>query len=185
MFAIYAARELGASEIVSLEPNPHTFAVLRENVNASGPGRGRIALHNAAVTFAGGNVQMLIKDNNKTSVDSSIVFRPAGLDEPTHLIDVPSVSIADAINDHCDFLKFDAEGIEYDVLLHDVINPARVSQIVAEVHSIDQQPQQFYRLVNNLNERGYTAYDTDRQPLSKSDIEAIGRERSTLIMHFS
>lgn len=185
MFAIYAMRKLGASRVDSFEPNPYTFEVLQENISTADPKQACIAIHPVAVTLDGKPAQILVKDNNKTSVDSSVVHRPANLDEPYHLVDVKVLPIAQALQNGCDLLKFDAEGIEYDVLQHETVTPARVREIVTEIHYIDQQPQRFRDLVNTLLARGYTAYDEGRTKLSPQDIDAIARVRSALTMHFA
>ena len=120
-FAVLAAR--AGARVVAYEPHPDTFRHLERNT-AGLDVRCRQA---ALVARAGeGSARLSVSD----AADTHHRVGGAGA-----VLEVPAVSLADAIGEHCDLLKLDVEGEEFALLLgaaDDVL--ARVLRIACEVH---------------------------------------------------
>jgi FkbM family methyltransferase len=183
LFAIYAMLKLPASEILCVEPNPYSFDILRWNIGAANKHGVAISLVPFAIAAQEGPVKMYLSENCNTSLGSSILIPPG---EPYLAVDVTAVTIAEAIRDHCDFLKLDAEGIEYDVLQNAIIIPSRVGEIAVEIHDISRQPDRFCAMFNTLLERGYSAFTTDGMAFTIDDVHEAkaGSKSKTMILHF-
>ena len=183
LFAIYAMLKLPASEILCVEPNPYSFEILSSNIAAAKKHGVRISLIPSAIAVEKGPVQMYLPEKCKTSIGSSILEPPG---EPYRTVNVSAITITEAIQDGCYFLKLDAEGIEYDVLQNAIIVPSKVREIAVEIHEIGRQPDRFYALVNTLFQRGYFAYTTDGTAFTIKDAYEVTADpkRTTMVLHF-
>jgi len=189
LFAIYAMLRLNVAEIRCFEPNPFSFKILSANIAATNNPGTKVNLYPHAVAETNGFVQMLLPENNLTSIGSAII--PDGVTaidrRICRVIRVPAISIAEAIRNECDLLKLDAEGIEYDVLRNSVITPARVREVAVEVHEVNRQPQRFRELIQSLIERGYSVFGSNRKALSMKDTQDMLQcdKINNTVLHFA
>jgi FkbM family methyltransferase len=141
-FALLASRAVGVKgKVVAFEPDSENYALLRDNVARNGclnvtaervavAGQsGRVTLHHAA---EGGGFHTLHANRLPGSRSAE---------------EVDALSLKDLFErhgiTHCDLLKVDCEGAEYDILLG-LPNDcwARISKVVMEYHGIDRDTAQ-------------------------------------------
>ena len=110
MYTLIAARLVGPSgRVISFEPTPRTFAILRDNIQINGLlETGRVELHRVAITDRVGTARLGVHAAN--SGHNSLF--PEGPD--LQLIDVATTSLDAALADlaRVDVVKIDAEGAE-------------------------------------------------------------------------
>lgn len=145
-FAVWAARA-GAS-VDAYEPHPETFEWLRRNTDGLEVRCVRAAV--VAVAPAEGGVAL---EAGSASDTHHAVGDPSG---GGRSIEVPAVSLADAIGEGCDLLKIDCEGAEFDLL---GATPAealrRARRIACEVHDWRGDPGE---LEGRLGEAGFVVW---------------------------
>lgn len=134
VFSLWA-EQLGA-QVTAFEPEPRTFASLVTNVE----GRRISAKQAALVAEAGPEARLYLSDVRSTrhtllgkEIESGAPLR--------NFVDVPTVTLADAVGSECDLLKLDCEGAEFDALLRaddEVLRRAR--RIILEFHRIAGSP---------------------------------------------
>lgn len=132
-FAIAAARRDPATRVHAYEASPSTAAWLSRNVVANGLDD-RITAHHVAVAGRRGTIEFA--DNDGGSSLNGLTA-PVG---STHLVQVPSITLGDAIAEaggHVDVVKIDTEGAEYDmVLASEPASWAGVERVVMEYHDV-------------------------------------------------
>jgi FkbM family methyltransferase len=118
------------SRIMSFEPDPETFQVLRENVQ--GNQLHDVALHNIALWHERGTVSFYVPENGVGLLQmSTSSARMQGRE-----IRVPSQRLSDFIESPIDLLKLDVEGAEHQVV-GDLVESGRlkeVRQMIVEYH---------------------------------------------------
>jgi FkbM family methyltransferase len=118
------ALEQGAGKIVTYEPEPDNFRMLK--INSEGK---PIEIHNKAITRDGRDVMLNVKTSGHTG-GHSIVY-----DGPTrdHLI-VPSEAFKDVVHRvQPQVIKIDCEGAEYEFDMPDTF-PDSVQYVTMEIH---------------------------------------------------
>ena len=154
LFAIYMLR-LGAGEVCCYEPNPASFAMLRRNLAEYRNERhARIETINAAVCAEQGMVRLFVP---RSSVSAHVMPKSYVLLDPD-CVDVRAITIEQAVGPGCDFLKLDAEGVEYDLLQNAICRPDRVGEIAVEFHDIARRCDELDAVVALLTDRGYQLY---------------------------
>lgn len=188
MFSLWALRNLPVGQIDAYEPNKASYRVLSANIDGANKRGVQLRTHEAAVALAEGTASLFVPSDSDTSMGATIcaLHRPPQV----NVFEVPTVSIESIIGDRCDFLKIDAEGIEYETLAHPIVNPSRVGEIVAEIHDIHRRREDFLTLVDMLARRGYRAFDAQGVALSHADLLALtanenGGAALLTVMHFS
>lgn len=148
VFSLWAER-LGANT-VAFEPEPRTFASLVANVQ----GRRIEPRQGALVGQAAPTAHLYLSEiasTRHTLLGKEIESGMPLLD----WVDVPAVTLEDAIGHGCDLLKLDCEGAEFDALLcsrDDVLR--RAQRIIIEFHRVAGRPQ---ALVDRLENAGMQA----------------------------
>lgn len=142
-FAAWAAK--AGAAVDAYEPHPETFDWLRRNTNGLAVRCVRAAV--VAVVPAKGTVQLEVA----SPADTHHTLGSASGGGPS--IEVPAISLADAIGEGCDLLKIDCEGAEFE-LLRATPDAAlrRARRIACEVHSWHGDPGELER---RLHEAGY------------------------------
>ncbi|MEH3034319.1 MAG: FkbM family methyltransferase [Aeromicrobium erythreum] len=133
-FSMDLARRFPQATVHSYEPTPSTNAFTVRNIEANGLAD-RVTVHRAAVGAEAGTLVMA--DNGAGSGHNGVLHLGApGATE----IEVPCQSLAgafEAAGGRVDLVKLDAEGAEYDIVLHS--DPAlwtSVQRLVMEYHAI-------------------------------------------------
>jgi FkbM family methyltransferase len=146
-FAILAA--CAGAEVVAYEPHPPTFAALESNTAGLAVRCVRAALVGEAP--ADGTVAF-------TAGASADTQGRVGGDGPS--LEVPAVTLADAIGDRCDLLKLDCEGAEFELLAATPVEIlGRAGRIACEVHGWAGAPE---LLEERLHTAGFAVARVDK-----------------------
>jgi FkbM family methyltransferase len=132
-FSLAFARRVPHARVAAYEASPTTARYLRRNVRASRMGD-RVSCHAEAISEVAGTIEFA--DNDCCSPLNARSGRFGGT-----VIHVPSVRMETAfqrLDDHVDFVKIDAEGAEYDMVLSSPPNLWHsVSRVVLEYHDVE------------------------------------------------
>jgi FkbM family methyltransferase len=171
LFSVWAARRLGATRLVAIEPAPDTVAALRANLERNGV---QAAVVEAGVAAASGRATL--HRRGAPALDTTFTSDLYGSRfEPTASVELVTLDeiFSQFRIERCDLLKLDCEGGEYDALAgasRDTL--ARISNVVAEYHvGLDERRPE---LLAELLERH--GFDVDLLP--QIDIEG-GHLRAT------
>lgn len=137
-FSLAFARRLPYSRVAAYEASPTTAGYLRRNVEASGMSK-RVSCHAEAISNVAGTIRFA--DNDGCSPLNAVSGRFGG-----RVIQVPSVTLETAfqrLGGRVDFVKIDAEGAEYDMVLTTPPEMWRgVSRVVLEYHEVEGHNEQ-------------------------------------------
>jgi FkbM family methyltransferase len=152
VFAVRSA--MRGATVRAYEPHPGTFGYLVRNAK-----RRRIECHQAAVMPEAGTTRLFLDPDYDTRHSTLGHEQRTGV-ELRDYVEVPTVTLADAIGDGCDLLKVDCEGVEFDLLS---ATPSerlrRARRIVAELHGESERMRDF---AARLESEGY---DVITEPL--------------------
>ncbi len=132
-FTLLTAIENPSSRVYAYEPFPESFALLEENLKLNGVGN--VTAVQTAVSSASGKTQLATTGAavQHTTTDSTI----SGTAD--NVIKVQAIALDDLFQEngltHCDFLKVDCEGCEFEILLNaapEVLQ--RINHICLEYH---------------------------------------------------
>lgn len=149
-FAIHAVVRRKASKVLCFEPHPSNYEVLRRNI---------VANHcESIVAFP-----LAVASKRATRVlylSSSNTGGHSLIRKSEERMEVGTISLSEVLDSqrprHCDLLKLDAEGAEYEILLE---TPSEVLEcvrcIVAECHAIDGSSELLEGTTNRLNGIGF------------------------------
>ncbi len=101
------------AEIVSFEPNPHTFALLKQNVESNNLS---VQLHNAGVSKEVGEMTIYTDKDDMSSQSASTTRHLTNKHRPLEPVQVKMVALSSFITEPVDVLKLDIEGAEGEVL---------------------------------------------------------------------
>lgn len=110
MVTLFYKSRFPKSRVVSYEPHPATFGLLRRNVEQNG--LQGVELHASAVSDANGTVTLYDSPVEEAALNVSIDAGWVGGEPFT----VPAERLSDRIDEPVDFLKMNVEGSEYRVL---------------------------------------------------------------------
>jgi FkbM family methyltransferase len=136
--------------VVSLEPNPETFALLRENIEGAGI-QSRVKLENVALAGARGRRTLhLHQYSTAASLEDQSDSHSAVQVETSTLGDV----IMQSGFPHVDLLKIDIEGAEYEVFSDpDLQALDRVRFIILECHL--GMEGDYWHVISRMQRRGF------------------------------
>lgn len=151
-FSVLALRR--GARVISVEPDPNNFKMLRANTAQFGR---RSVLVNKAV--AGKTGELTFYKNRLNSAKNSATLKGSVY------LTVPAITLEDLFREwnisRCDFLKFDAEGIEYEVIQNtSLATLLRIDRLVMELHEpsyfdIDESVYSKAALINKLKTAGF------------------------------
>jgi FkbM family methyltransferase len=120
--------------------------------------RARIETINAAVCAEKGRVRLFVP---RSSVAAHVMPKSYIVLDP-HCVDVSAITVEEAVGPGCDFLKVDAEGVEYDLLQNAICRPDRIREIAVEFHDIPRRCDELDAVVALLTSRGYRLHGDAR-----------------------
>lgn len=132
-FSLYIYSKFPLAKVISFEPIPSNFFLLEQQKNYNN--LKKLFLDNRAVMGISNIVDIHYNNNIKTSVGASIINRS----NSNTLLKVRAISIPQIFEeyqlDHCDLLKIDCEGAEYDILQNcPSVYLKKINRMVIEVH---------------------------------------------------
>jgi FkbM family methyltransferase len=154
VFAVWTARELGATRIVAIEPDPGSATLLRANLS-----RNRVDGATVVEAALGDDHRVATLYRRGPAAMNTLFARDiyGSRFEPTAKVSV--LTLDDVFErfaiDRCDLLKLDCEGAEYEILYGASMESlARVHHVAAEWHVglNDHDPD---RLQDFLERRGF------------------------------
>ena len=145
---IYFKRLHPESRITAFEPDPQIFSVLEENIRQCG--YADVELVKKAVWTEAATLEFL--------PDGSDGGRMVQMSFDRQRIQVPTVRLADFLNEPIDLLKIDIEGAETAVLQDCQDTLQHVRHLFVEYHSFEHQPQTLLTIMNILFNAGYRVY---------------------------
>ncbi len=148
-FTVFAARRVPHGRVLAYEPAPDSAALLRQNLELNGIAN--VLSRQAAVASQAGYL------NLDTSRGVAVQYRTVG---GQGQVSVPAVSLADVLaglpHGHCDFMKIDCEGAEYDILLNAPDEAlAAIGRICLEYHDF-VTPYSHHDLARHLASKGWS-----------------------------
>lgn len=153
-FAVYAASRLNARRVVTCEPSPHNWLLLKKNVTANHYDD-RVVMLNKAVT-EGGDVMMNTDAPGRDQARVS-AYGPTDRERTA----VPGITLESIIRDYnlevIDLLKLDCEGSEYSILLTATSEIyRRIRNIVFECHEIEGFQSKLSAVRQRLVDEGFS-----------------------------
>jgi FkbM family methyltransferase len=145
------------AELVAFEPDPRTFACLKENVEANRLAATRLV--NAAVAGTPGTLPFYSDGAGDGSLIASLDPARGG----SVAVAVKAVTLSSFIDQPIDFLKIDVEGAEHAVVddLIDSGTIVRIREMVIEVHPDSRPPGRQPGLGSRLASAGFLVRVTD------------------------
>jgi FkbM family methyltransferase len=156
--AIYFKQLHPTCEVVALEPDPHIFQILQENL----AGYSSVNLIQAALSSTDGQRGFFAEG----SWAGRLTRR-----EEVATCTVPSVRLRHYLTRHVDLLKLDIEGAETDVLFDCEDHLSNVDHLFCEYHSFAGDPQILGQLLTLLTEVGFRYFIngyTQRSPFIRT-----------------
>lgn len=171
--SVYLMWRHPACRLVCVEPNPYSFAALRETVGGFARRCGASAtMINKAVGLADGTATLTIDATDPVNVAASLAGRAdtAG-DRLTVAVDV--IELRALLAGGVDFMKMDIEGMEYPLLESGAVNPDNVRSFAVELHDIECHRPQMRTIAERLLDAGYDAIDADGNAMTAATITAL------------
>jgi FkbM family methyltransferase len=145
---LYHCRHLDDPEIHAFEPDPGIFSKLRQNIERYAADK-RVVLNNQAAYTRTARLRFTSEGADgghlQTSVDAASTVEVDAIDLLHYLTRFV----------HIDFLKFDIEGAEGEVVLHCAPIFPRVDRVFVEYHSLPGQDQKLPQILTLLKESGF------------------------------
>ena len=142
LFTLYASQFCNEGTIYSFEPVKENYELLVENVKSNNLEQVRI--FNLAVSNSNESIKLYINDDEAGHSMFS---------QSSQSIMVDSISLQKIFDDnnieHCNFLKLDCEGAEYEIIKNlPITYLEKIDKIIIEYHLADSYPE----LLNELKE---------------------------------
>ncbi len=173
VFAAYVLAESPRARVLSFEPMPASYELLRENIRLNG-GEQRVIAQQAGVTADGGERDLIVG----TFFPSFLADVPT-VAGATETVRVPTVTIEEIFHRHgltsVDVLKLDIEGAEYEVLYGTGAELlSRISAIRMEGHDLDGDRRNVTALLDFLTDAGFRV---TRQERDAGDVVSVWLDR--------
>jgi FkbM family methyltransferase len=115
-FAVFAARRAPGIQVHAFESAPESFRLLRQNLELNGVTN--VAIHQSAVAASSGPLTLYTFAGHAEQNS----MNPLRARADAQAVTVEAQTLTDIFEqlaiDHCDFLKIDCEGAEFDMLLN-------------------------------------------------------------------
>jgi FkbM family methyltransferase len=150
-FSVWAAQKAVSGRVISFEPNPENYALLEENKSLNQ--LPNLSIINSAVSDVRGSARLYTSDFHNMTHS----FFEEGTRDFT-LVD--TLSLEDIIQEYklerVHYLKIDAEGAEYQIILNTPSNVlAQIDKIFIEYHDYLKHGYNFKDLTGYLTENGF------------------------------
>ena len=149
LFSLYASQFCKTGSIFTFEPMPENFQLLSENVSLNN--LSNLKIFNLAVSNSNSSRKLYL---NEDAAGHSM------FSESSQSITVNSISLKQIFDDndiiHCDFLKLDCEGSEYEIIknLPKEYFP-KIKKMIIEYHMADTHPELLSELMEILKSHNY------------------------------
>jgi len=158
-FTLFAVSKYQNCIIYSFEPIYSNFQQLIKNRDLNRTEK--INCFNKAVCGHGGTVKITFDPTD--SFTTSATINNNDTEESLESLDVPCLTLSDIFKEnhinHCDLLKMDCEGAEYDILYNtseDVLN--KIDQMAIEVHAGKKEKENLSSLKNFLSKSNFKLF---------------------------
>ena len=149
LFTLYASQFCKTGSIFTFEPEKENFELLSENISSNN--LNHVKSFNLAVSNSSSSVTLYL---NEDTAGHSMFSKSS------QSITVNSISLKKIFDenniDHCDFLKLDCEGSEYEIIKN---LPSeyfqKIQKMVIEYHMTDTHPELLDELVKILKSQNY------------------------------
>ena len=150
LFALYASLKCPEGKVISVEPHPQNFSLLKENMNNNNFLKTKIV--NKAITNSNKDIELFIDSQD----DSAHSIHGTGKNS----IQIKGTTLRDIMQENqvsnCNMLKMDCEGSEFESiesLSDDEL--LQIEKICLEYHIIDNDSSNLDNLRNRLKKIGY------------------------------
>ena len=149
LFTLYASQFCTEGKIYSFEPMKENYELLSENIKLNN--LKQVETFNLAVSNSNQKIKLYINDDESGHSMFS---------ESTHTITVNSISLKKFFDQnniqHCNFLKLDCEGSEYEIIKYLPISYLqKIDKMVIEYHMADSNPELLVELKKNLSKNNF------------------------------
>lgn len=161
LFSIYASQY--ARKVVSVEPSKQVFEFLEKNLEQI-PTKTDNTLLKAAIGAKNGSITLYGSDDNLTMFSTHKVGVHNDDSEEVEMIDMKELFNRSKV-DHCDIMKLDIEGSEFEVLASKAFTKmaSKIDMIVGEIHPwTGRNPNQ---CVQALEENGFKVEIVEPSPI--------------------
>jgi FkbM family methyltransferase len=130
-YSVWAARQLSRGRLIAVEPYPPSITLLQRNLQANQVTN--VELFNGAITSSEGTAGLSIRK------DKSVQNTTSGELGTSHSLMVKTIDLKGLFGEfsihHCDYLKMDCEGGEYDILFSTPAETlAQIERMCMEIH---------------------------------------------------
>jgi FkbM family methyltransferase len=149
------------SKIISVEPNPYAFQILKKNVSSNK--LKNVTLLNKAVTSKNARIIFEIV-KGRTTVGSTKVYEKYRDKEKLRKIKIDSITLEKLCRKYnirsIDLLKIDVEGSEFDILKSSKNILPKIKKIVVEYHNAQKTKEKVKRI---LSKNGFKMLLDDKE----------------------
>lgn len=171
-FTIFFNQRVSGGKIFVFEASPKAFVHLKNNISRMSNSRNNeVKLYNVAICNYAGEIDFMVNTTDDTNVAAS-AFRDFSHFSDAHLfapVRIPCNTLSHFVEGKIDLLKCDIEGAEYGVLTDDLLDPAKISQMIVEFHDLEKNIDEFSRIMNTCRNRGYAIFDEHGNPVGTAE----------------
>jgi len=150
-FSVFASQF--AKKIYTYEPTPQNFAIIQKNIRLNKL-ENKVIPHNVAVAAKKSKLTLFLSGNT----GGHSAYGEAGEEVTVDAISLKSIFDTHKIH-HCDLLKMDIEGSEYDVFYALPVSYfKRIQNIRMEIHDVDTDKKNPKALASFLRQKGFEVY---------------------------
>ncbi|MDP2926872.1 MAG: FkbM family methyltransferase [bacterium] len=154
VFSVWAAQKAHQGRVYAYEPNPENYRYLENNKKLNK--LDNLSMYNLAVGRQKGELNLYLSSYN---TGGHSLYRVPG-DEKAKSLMVKTVDLAEIFSsnkmERINFLKIDAEGAEYEIILNAPIDLLRrIDRIALEYHDYLFQNHSYLELKNFLENNGF------------------------------
>jgi FkbM family methyltransferase len=161
-FSLYASDRSKEGKIFSFEPFESTFQILKKNIETNN--KKNIIAYQKAVGKKSGKTKLYVSNTNYA--ENSVYKKTSSF------VEVDMLTLGDIFKhnnlSHCDVIKLDCEGAEYDILFSSKKELKLVNQLIMEYHDptyFNVPNQTVDRLIKFLKEIGFSVIIKEHTPM--------------------
>lgn len=150
-FSIWAAKQAFNGKVFTFEPNLENFQLLKENKELNNVSN--LHIYNMAVSDKVGNVSFFNSDHQ--SMGHSMYEHELPNKTTVHATSLDEIMLSNKI-EKIDFLKIDAEGAEYPILLNaSATSLSKINKIFIEYHDYLNHGKTYKDIESHLKRNGF------------------------------